>query len=156
MANKPDASSQDAHAELELRRSGFLGGELIFLAEGRGRFFPGPAQIESAGPSVIAEVMELIEAIGTSEDEAERLQGELALAIHLLSLNYELGPDDYRRLLGGAAGASQLARIQASIRLLAVRLAEAFGPNRQPFQRLHSRSSGSGQPVPTRRTDSQP
>jgi hypothetical protein len=58
-------------------------------------------------------------AVRETEDEAERLGAELALAILLLAHNYELAPADYFTLLSFAPGDPALAAMQGAFRAVA-------------------------------------
>src|SRR5438105_2253454 len=78
--------------EVDYRRSGYLGGLPVRLADGGEWAFAGPEEVEAAEPGFRAELFGLLTAIAEEEDEAEWLRGELALGIHLLAVNYEFSP----------------------------------------------------------------
>src|SRR5690242_7891870 len=90
----PAASPESVH-----RRPDFLGGLPVRLADGQDWAFAGPRELSRADESLRGEVHGLLGAIAWAEDEADRLRGELALAIALLAANYDLAPADYARLL---------------------------------------------------------
>src|SRR5690242_4889167 len=96
-----DPAGLAAPAEAERRRPGFLGGLPIPLADGQDWAFAGPREAAAAGPADRAAVADLLRGIDEADDHADHLRGELALAIHLLGLNYDLSPADYARLLTG-------------------------------------------------------
>ncbi len=115
--------------EFETRREGFLGGGWVQLADGQEWAFPGPEEI--AGDRLQRNgVAALLRAIGEAEDDAERRRGELALAIKLLAVNYDLSPEMFQRILGRSADARAAAAMQAAFRDLARRHAEALWPRR--------------------------
>jgi hypothetical protein len=62
----------------------------------------------------------LLRGIIESEDAADCRRAELALAIFLLSRNYDLVPGDYRDILGFAPGDPALGEMQRSIHDLAI------------------------------------
>jgi hypothetical protein len=76
-----------------------VGGRAIRLGDGHEWSFAGPAEILATSSGFRREVAGLLAAIFEEPDEADRRRGELALAIKLLSLNYELDPRGYARLL---------------------------------------------------------
>src|SRR4051794_3064968 len=97
--------------ERKMRRPGFLDGPSIRLGDGQLWAFPSPDGIASASDhgaatrtasdaAVDLEFEATLRAVIEAEDEAEQLRAELALAIYLLSRNYDLGPADYRAILG--------------------------------------------------------
>jgi hypothetical protein len=105
-----------------------LGGRFLGSADGRGWAFPGPNEIAAAGQAVGAEVMALLVGIAGAEDEADRLRGELALAIRLLATNYDLSPADSSRLLSSTPDRPGIAEMQMRFRDLARRHAQALQP----------------------------
>lgn len=128
MPIEPDARESAAPPESHFRRPAFLGGLPGRLADGQEWALAGPREIAAAGPALHAEVAGLIAALAESEDEPERLLGEMALGICLLGANYDLSPADYRRLLDCPPGNPHLAGMQAGFRDLARRHAEALRP----------------------------
>jgi hypothetical protein len=107
--------------ELRRRRAGFCQGPVIRLADGQTWVFPAPAEDaarseEIFGPGYTALVRSVFEA----EDRPEQLRCELALAIRLLSHNYELAPAEYRALLGFQPDSPELAQAQAEFHALAL------------------------------------
>lgn len=114
--------------EMERRGPVFLGGLPIELGDGQEWAFPGPRELFDDNGQFTPELLSLLEGIGEARDDSERLLGELALAIHLLSLNYELEPVDYTRLLGGPG----LGRMQQGFHDLATRLFLALADREHP------------------------
>src|SRR4051794_36061040 len=84
--------------ERAVRRDDFLPGVPVLLANAQSWFFPLPA---GGGTTATSDddYRPLVGAVAESEDEAERLRAELALAIYLLARNYHLSPRDFRELL---------------------------------------------------------
>ncbi len=81
--------------ELSSRRSRFQPGNSICLANDQEWTFPAPtAGAEFAVESAAAEYLGLIHAVLEAEDQSERRLVELALAIFLIGLNYELSSAD--------------------------------------------------------------
>jgi hypothetical protein len=105
MWNTVETEGASPPSEAGFRRPDFLGGRFVRLADGRGWAFPGPSEIAAAGQTLGAEVMALLVGIAEAEDEADRLRGELALAIRLLAINYDLSSADYSRLLSSPPAA---------------------------------------------------
>ena len=128
VSNPSDPAGLAAPAEAERRRPGFLGGLPIPLADGQDWAFAGPREVAAAGPADRAAVADLLRGIDEADDHADRLRGELALAIHLLGLNYDLSPADYARLLTGTPTDPWFAPLQSYFHDLARRHAEALGP----------------------------
>lgn len=105
-----------------LRRPDYRRGVMIRLADGQLWSFPTPMPKMMAAPDghleheksnpVESDLLDLLLAIREAEDRAEALRAELALAIHLLQCNYDLGADDYRRLLDFEPGNPELTRVQ--------------------------------------------
>jgi hypothetical protein len=88
--------------ERSLRRPWFQDGAWVRLADGNlwslplsGSLRENQGELAAAGPTLTG----LIEAVFESEDRAELRRMELALAIHLLGCNYQLGPTEYQSLL---------------------------------------------------------
>jgi hypothetical protein len=106
--------------EVALRRPDFRPGPPVRLADGGWWTFPAlPERAETGvvdfGPDYAAAVV----AIGEAEDEAERLRAELALAICLLTRNYDLAPDALCALLDCRPGDRALAAMQEAFRRVA-------------------------------------
>jgi hypothetical protein len=102
--------------ELALRRPAFVEGVRIRLANGQQWSFPDrPPHPEDQ------ELIALLQAVDEAEDAHERLRGELALAILLLSRNYDLGPDDYQAILGYPQDDPAIAAMQTALHELAIR-----------------------------------
>ena len=132
MWNTVETEGASPPSEAGFRRLDFLGGRFIRLADGREWAFPGPSEIAAAGQTLGAEVMALLVGIAEAEDEADRLRGELALAIRLLAINYDLSPADYSRLLSSPPGSPGIAEMQMSFRDLAHRHAQALESREAP------------------------
>ena len=75
------------------RRPEFLEGRWVRLADGRSWSLPDRV------PTDDGDAVALLDGIGQSEDQNERLFGELALTIFLLARNYQLRPSDLQTLL---------------------------------------------------------
>jgi hypothetical protein len=114
--------------EVELRRPEFLGGIPVHLADGGEWAFPGPRELVHDGAVSDPRLARLLVAVFGAEDEAERGGIELALAIHLLALNYRLGPEDYDLLLDGHGTAGAGADLRHAFHDLSVRFADALLP----------------------------
>jgi hypothetical protein len=132
MWNTVETEGASPPSEAGFRRLNFLGGRFVRLADGRGWAFPGPSEIAAAGQTLGAEVLALLVGIAEAEDEADRLRGELALAIRLLATNYDLSPADYSRLLSSPPGSLEIAEMQMSFRDLARSHAQALEPREAP------------------------
>jgi hypothetical protein len=118
----------EMRSEVEQRGPAFLGGLPIELGDSQAWAFPGPRELFDAHGRFAPELLSLLKAIREAQHDSERLLGELALAIYLLSLNYELEPGDYSQLLGGP----NLARMQHEFRDLATRLFRALADRERP------------------------
>ena len=105
-----------------MRRSEFVEGTRIALADGQRWSFP-PRPTGQDDP----EYDGLLRTIFEAEDDPERLRGELALSILLLSRNYVLGPTDYQKLLGFRQGDPGLSRMQREVHQLILEQAEKLG-----------------------------
>jgi hypothetical protein len=79
-------------------------------------------------PAAQGEWLGLLTAIAESQDDSERRRGELALAIFLLGIDHDLGPDDYSRLLTFPPGDLRAEMLRADFRALARLHAEAVWP----------------------------
>lgn len=102
--------------EQALRRPAFVEGTRIRLANGQDWSFPDqPLHPEDH------ELIAVLRAIVEAEDESERLRGELALSILLLSRNYDLSPTDFQAILSYAPGDPALAEMQHVVHDLATR-----------------------------------
>ncbi len=85
--------------ELSCRRSRFQPGTPICLANDQEWTFPAPtADSGLVFESAEAEYLGLIQAVREAEDQSERLLAELALAIFLIGLNYQLSSTDLANL----------------------------------------------------------
>lgn len=100
------------------RRAGFRDGPAIRLADGRTWIFPAPPEelTVSSDPALAG----LIRAVFEAEDRPDRLRCELALAIHLLSRNYDLTSAEYRTLLRFRPGSPELSQAQGDFHNMAV------------------------------------
>jgi hypothetical protein len=97
-----------------------LRGTSVRLADGQLWIFPDPPEkhetdLEGFGP----EYLEILTAIAEAEDLPERRRGELILAIHLLSQNYDLRPYQLRRLLDCPSSGEESLRLQQTFADLA-------------------------------------
>jgi hypothetical protein len=109
--------------EKGVRQPTFVEGTRIRLANGQTWSFPDQLPCEEED-----EHQGLLRAIGEAEDEPERLRGELALAIYLLSLNYHLTSSDYTLLLSFDSRDPALAEMQTALGELATRQRRALRP----------------------------
>jgi len=120
-------------AETNLRLPQFRPGPSIRLADGQFWTFPAATVSEPSPqrpqdeperdadePGLDADYIALLEAIQEAEDRSDQLRAELALAIHLLSQNYDLDPDDYQTLLGFEPGSPELKAAQEAFHELAL------------------------------------
>ena len=99
--------------ELSSRRSRFQPGTTICLANDQEWTFPAPtADSEFAVESAEAEYLGLIHAVQEAEDQSERRLAELALAIFLIGLNYDLSPTDLAKLVHVPAAITRARRIR--------------------------------------------
>jgi len=88
------------------------------LADGQFWNLPGPAAVVRNGEDE-ARYPELLRAICESDDEAGRGLAELALAIFLLNLNYDLSPVDLQDLLTFEPGSDALRDWRRELREIA-------------------------------------
>lgn len=72
------------------------------------------------------ELFELLDGIDQAEDCSEQRRAELALAIHLLDLNYSLSPFQMRKLLEFDSEDPELPTVQKALHKLAERVAKLF------------------------------
>ncbi len=93
--------------ELSSRRSTFRGGRGLRLADGEVWNLPHPAAMP-AGVGGEATHRDLARAICEAENEHERGLAELAFAIFLLNLNYDLSHEDLQGLLSFEPGSDAL------------------------------------------------
>ena len=115
--------------EEECRGPGFRWGTPIPLADGQRWIFPAPPPIVPGGPSPLESATGgLLNALWEAEDRSESLRVELALAIHLLGSNYDLGPEDFQLVLGFTPGSPALERAQRAFHLLAMAYLEQARP----------------------------
>jgi hypothetical protein len=106
--------------ELSTRRSRFRPGTPIRLANDQEWTFPAPtADSEFAVESGEAEYLGLIHALLESEDQGERRLAELALAIFLIGLNYELSSSELASLFTFRPRSHELADSQHAFESLA-------------------------------------
>ncbi len=106
--------------ELSSRRSRFQPGTPICLANDQEWTFPAPtADSEFAVESAEAEYLGLIHAVQEAEDQSERRLVELALAIFLIGLNYQLSSTDLANLFTFQPRSQELADSQHAFELLA-------------------------------------
>ena len=122
--------------EPKLRRGDFLIGISIRLADGQVWTLPRPSKnhavdgnptpVQGASDNFGPEYPALIKAFLEAEDEADRLQIELALAILFLGRNYILRPEDYQVLLHTPASRGILEKMQEAFHRLALEHARVF------------------------------
>ena len=106
--------------ELSCRRSRFQSGNPICLANDQEWTFPAPrADSEFAVESAEAEYLGLIHAVQEAEDQSERRLAELALAIFLIGLNYELSSTDLANLFTFQPRSQELTNSQHAFESLA-------------------------------------
>jgi hypothetical protein len=106
--------------ELSTRRSRFQPGTPICLANDQEWSFPAlMADSEFAVESAGAEYLGLIHAVQEAEDQSERRLAELALAIFLIGLNYQLSSSDLANLFTFQPRSQKLADSQHAFESLA-------------------------------------
>jgi len=106
--------------ERSSRRSRFRPGNPICLANGQEWILPAPtADSEFAVESAAAEYLGLIHAVQEAEDQSERRLAELALAIFLIGLNYQLNSTDLANLFTFQPRSRELADSQHAFESLA-------------------------------------
>ncbi len=106
--------------ELRSRRSRVQPGNSICLANDQEWTFPAPtAGSEFAVESAEAEYLGLLQAVQEAEDQCERRLAELALAIFLIGLNYELSSADLAHLFTFQPQSRALADSQRAFETLA-------------------------------------
>ena len=99
--------------ELSSRRSSIQAGNLISLANDQEWTFPAPTtDSEFAFESAGAEYPGLIRAMMEAEDQSERRLAELALAIFLIGLNYQLSSTELANLFTFQPRSQELADSQ--------------------------------------------
>jgi hypothetical protein len=113
--------------EFAKRRPDFRGGLPILLADDRPWAMPGPRET-SPGEVGDDRRARLVRMVAESENRADRLLGEMALAIHLLAVNYDLRPDDYRQLLEVDRADPRFERMIDDFHAIYLRHAEALEP----------------------------
>jgi hypothetical protein len=124
MGNVPERWELSTPPEMDFRRPDFRGGIPVLLADGQEWSFAGPRELAEADANRRDDLTELLSEIAQAEDESDRLRGELALAIFLFSINYDLPPADYTRLLAHVPGKASGSAMQAGFRDLARRHAQ--------------------------------
>jgi hypothetical protein len=106
--------------ELSTRRSRFQPGTSIRLANDQEWTFPAPTAVSKfAVEPEGAEYLGLIQAVQEAEDQSERRLAELALAIFLIALNYQLSSTDLVKLFTFQPRSQELADSQRAFELLA-------------------------------------
>jgi hypothetical protein len=109
--------------EQALRRPTFVEGTPIRLANGQSWSLPDPPPYQEDDAHRL-----VLQAIGEAEDQRERLRGERALTVLLLTRNYHLRAADYAELLDFAPDDPALAEMQAAVSALATRQRLALRP----------------------------
>ena len=113
--------------EASRRRKNFQPGTEIRLADGQAWTFRDAAG--ASGPvsdRVRGEYMGLLRVHGEAEDLSERQLAELALALFLIELNYDLNAEELQALLCFPAGSPALAAAQDAFHALATEHRRAF------------------------------
>ncbi len=106
--------------ELSSRRCRFLVGTPITLANDQAWIFPAPtAESEFNFEFAGADYLGLMRAIREAEDQSEQRMAELALAIFLIGLNYNLSSSDLTRLFTFQPRSQKLANSQHAFESLA-------------------------------------
>ena len=106
--------------ELSTRRSRFQHGTSIRLANDQEWIFPAPTAVSRCAFELEgAEYLGLIQAVQEAEDQSERRLAELALAIFLIGLNYQLSSSDLLDLFTFQSRSQKLADSQRAFELLA-------------------------------------
>jgi len=108
--------------ELLSRRRAFRAGRQIRLADGQHWTFPAPRDGAGSGSDdveVRREYQGLIRAILESEYESDRKLAELALAIHLIEMNYHLAPAGLASLFTFPRGSEAIGESQREFEELA-------------------------------------
>ena len=120
----------------------------IRLADGADWEFVGPEAFTAKGPTAQAKRLSLLRAIAEAQDDSERRLGELALAIFLLGIDRDLGPDDFRQLLTFPPDGPGAEKLQDDLRALAQLHAETAAKRGEP--RPAPALSRAGLQVPSR------
>jgi hypothetical protein len=106
--------------ELSSRRSRLQPGNPICLANDQEWIFPAPtADSGFALESAEAEYLGLVHAVQEAEDQSERRLAELALAIFLIELNYQISATDLANLFTFQPRSRELADSQHAFESLA-------------------------------------
>jgi len=111
--------------ELGSRRPTYLGGKGLRLANGEVWNFPRPATVPR-GLDGERPHHELARAIHEADNEADRGLAELALAIFLLGLNYDLTPEDHQELLAFEPDSDALHDWRTGLRAIATAHVEYY------------------------------
>ena len=121
------------------RSAGFRWGTPVTLADGQDWILPPPMPGDPDDRSRTAlGTGDLLRALTEAEDQAEVLRVELALAIHLLGSNYDLGPADFQRVLGFESGSPELETAQQVFHLVAMEHLEQARPRPLPRPLMES------------------
>jgi hypothetical protein len=121
--------------EAHYRRQNFQPGTEIRLADGQVWTFPSAVGV-SGGASDAAhrEYLGLIRVHREAEDRAEQTLAELAIAIFLIGLNYQLDAPDLQRLFSFPAASPTLTESQEAFRALAYEHLRSFEEASPEFQ----------------------
>lgn len=106
------------------RRPGFRSGRSIHLADAQEWTVPEPNALIDSGSIYDA----LIEGVASADSRPEILRAELALGIHLISLNYDLSPLILGALLDFPEEDPALAQLQSELHEVAVEHVRAHRP----------------------------
>jgi hypothetical protein len=129
--------------ELSCRRSRFQPGNPVCLANDQEWTFPAPrADSEFAVESAEAEYLGLIHAVQEAEDQSERRLAELALAIFLIGLNYQLSSTDLANLFTFQPRSQELADSQYAFESLARDHILSLARRGEPHPPVPSSSAG--------------
>ena len=106
--------------ELSSRRSSIQAGNLISLANDQEWTFPAPtADSEFAVEAAGTEYLGLVRAIMEAEDQSDRRLAELAMAIFLVGLNYQLNSTELANMFTFQPRSQELADSQQAFESLA-------------------------------------
>jgi len=133
--------------ELSYRRSRFQPGTPICLANDQEWTFPAPtADSEFAVEAAETEYLGLIHAIMEAEDQSDRRRAELALAIFLIGLNYQLSSTELANLFTFQPRSRELTDSQHAFRVAGSRSHSLAGKTgklpQAPSPGAQRRSSG--------------
>ncbi len=127
-------------AEKTRRKSGFAGGVWIRMADGQEWLFSNPP-----APGNDPEYDALVQGLLEAEDESEARKFELAIAIWLLSRNYQPSPREYEEIFSFASdNAARSCAQEAISTLIASNLGRTLRPAAESLIRVVLQDFGSG------------